>query len=203
MQDVETTLADVVRGLYARGWAPAWSGNYSFRGDDGAIRISRTGVDKSRFAATDFLTVNLDGSSFDPNAPAPSAETPLHLAVYRLFDDARFVLHVHTTVNTVLSRLYTEKIVFSGFELQKSFAGQTTHEATLTLPVFVNSQDTSSLARQIEDYYRRRRCDLPGFLLSGHGLYVWGRTLEETLRHLEAFEFLLTCKWEMKKSGFE
>jgi methylthioribulose-1-phosphate dehydratase len=28
-------------------------------------------------------------------------------------------------------------------------------------------------------------------LLRGHGLYTWGRTIEEAERHVEALEFLL------------
>ena len=29
-----------------------------------------------------------------------------------------------------------------------------------------------------------------GFLLSGHGLYTWGKDLAEARRHIEIFEFL-------------
>jgi methylthioribulose-1-phosphate dehydratase len=29
-----------------------------------------------------------------------------------------------------------------------------------------------------------------GFLLSGHGLYTWGSSLEEARRHIEIYEFL-------------
>ena len=32
-----------------------------------------------------------------------------------------------------------------------------------------------------------------GFLLSGHGLYTWGRDLAEARRHIEIFEFLFEC----------
>jgi methylthioribulose-1-phosphate dehydratase len=39
-----------------------------------------------------------------------------------------------------------------------------------------------------------------GYLIAGHGLYTWGRDVEEAQRHLDAFEFLLTA--EMTKLGF-
>jgi methylthioribulose-1-phosphate dehydratase len=32
-----------------------------------------------------------------------------------------------------------------------------------------------------------------GFLLAGHGLYTWGATVSEALRHAEAFDFLFSC----------
>ena len=33
-----------------------------------------------------------------------------------------------------------------------------------------------------------------GYLIAGHGLYAWGRDMAETLRHLEAFDFLFECE---------
>ncbi len=33
----------------------------------------------------------------------------------------------------------------------------------------------------------------PGYLIAGHGLYVWGASAKEALRHMEAFDFLLTA----------
>ena len=34
----------------------------------------------------------------------------------------------------------------------------------------------------------------PGYLIAGHGLYVWGANVKETIRHMEAFDFLLTVQ---------
>ncbi len=33
----------------------------------------------------------------------------------------------------------------------------------------------------------------PGFLIAGHGLYAWGATMTDALRHTEAFDFLFAC----------
>jgi methylthioribulose-1-phosphate dehydratase len=32
-----------------------------------------------------------------------------------------------------------------------------------------------------------------GYLIRRHGLYTWGRTLDEARRHVEIFEFLFEC----------
>jgi methylthioribulose-1-phosphate dehydratase len=37
-----------------------------------------------------------------------------------------------------------------------------------------------------------------GFLLAGHGLYVWGHDVQETLRHLDAFDYLFTLVLKTK-----
>ncbi|MDX5299004.1 MAG: class II aldolase/adducin family protein, partial [Gammaproteobacteria bacterium] len=34
----------------------------------------------------------------------------------------------------------------------------------------------------------------PGYLIRGHGLYTWGATMDDCLRHVEALEFLFECE---------
>jgi len=41
-----------------------------------------------------------------------------------------------------------------------------------------------------------------GFLLAGHGLYVWGKDIPTAKRHLEVFEFLLQCEREVRSHGY-
>ena len=45
------------------------------------------------------------------------------------------------------------------------------------------------------------RQPLWGYLIDGHGLYAWGRTMVEARRHLEAFEFLFAAELELRKLG--
>ena len=40
-----------------------------------------------------------------------------------------------------------------------------------------------------------------GFLMRGHGLYVWGASLEEAKRHLEVFEFLFEVEGRRLQLG--
>jgi methylthioribulose-1-phosphate dehydratase len=40
---------------------------------------------------------------------------------------------------------------------------------------------------------------VPGYLIAGHGLYTWGGSVAETMRHLEAFEFLFQCELETRR----
>lgn len=80
-------------------------------------------------------------TSHAPSGRKPSAETGLHTLIYRLFPRANAVLHVHTVNATVLSRIVkTPELYISGFEMQKSLSGQTTHLDTVCVPVFDNDQ---------------------------------------------------------------
>ena len=78
----------------------------------------------------------------------------------------------------------------------KAFEGQTTHDTTAILPVFENSQDMQQLAAVVAP---RISADVPGYVLRGHGVYAWGRTVEQATANFEAIEFLLACELETLK----
>ena len=186
-----------VRELAAAGWTPATSSNFSRRLDDRHAAITVSGGDKGRLTEADIMVVDFDGNAVGSDH-RPSAETLLHTQLYRRFPDIGCVLHTHSLVQTVSSRLYAGAghVHLEGYELLKAFAGNTTHDTQLDLPVLPNSQDMHTLAAQVDALL-----DQPmwGYLIDGHGLYAWGRDMAEARRHLEAFEFLLGCELELRK----
>lgn len=99
--------------------------------------------DKGSLTTADFLQVEI-ATNRAPSGRKPSAETGLHTLIYRLFPEANAVLHVHTVNATVLSRLVNEaELKITGFEMQKSLTGQTTHRDTVAIPVFDNDQTST------------------------------------------------------------
>jgi methylthioribulose-1-phosphate dehydratase len=63
----------------------------------------------------------------------------------------------------------------------------------VTVPVFENTQDIEALARETRAWFLEHP-EQPGYLIRGHGLYTWGKTMADCLRHVEAFEFLFECE---------
>lgn len=167
--------------------------------DDRRAAITISGRDKGRLDENDIMVVDLDGRAEDP-ALRPSAETLLHTQLYKRFANVGCVLHTHSKVQTVASRLFARegRVHLENYELLKAFSGTTTHEVPLDLPVLPNSQDMQVLARQVDGFLDRSP-PLYGYLIEGHGIYAWGVDMAETRRHLEAFEFLLSCELEMRK----
>lgn len=192
------SLCDAGRELAARGWTPATSSNFSQRIDGAEAAITISGRDKGRLAPADIMRVDLDGKAVGSDH-RPSAETLLHTQLYRRFPAVGAVLHTHSKVQSVASRLYARegRVHLAGWELLKAFAGITTHDAELDLPVFGNQQDMPTLAREVEAWLDRGG-PAYGYLIEGHGLYAWGRDMAECRRHLEAFEFLLDCELTMR-----
>ncbi|QSP94261.1 methylthioribulose 1-phosphate dehydratase [Marinobacter salinisoli] len=182
--------------LYQRGWSPATSSNYSARLDEHHIAITVSGRHKGKLHPGDVMVVDLSGHPVQSDCRA-SAETPLHTVLYELFPEVGAVLHTHSVKATVLSRLLSagQSLILEGYELQKAFSGVETHDATLTIPVFNNTQDINGLAQKTKQWFASHQGQ-PGYLIRGHGLYTWGETMEDCLRHVEAFEFLFECELE-------
>ncbi|WP_035057235.1 methylthioribulose 1-phosphate dehydratase [Andreprevotia chitinilytica] len=184
----------------SRGWVPATSGNFSARLDERHIVVTRSGRDKGALTPADLATISLD----EPLPPGLSAEAPLHVARYRADPAIGAIYHVHSTTAALASRLHAASatLLLQGWELQKAFAGVTSHTVALTVPVFANSQDTVALADDVEARLGELPAQslAPGYLLAGHGLYAWGRDGNEALRHLEAFDVLLQLQLDWERS---
>jgi len=194
--DAARSIVEAGQFLYSQGWSPATSSNYSARLDDDHIAITISGRHKGKLAAGDVMVVDLEGRPVQSQARS-SAETRLHTVLYQVFPEVGAVLHTHSVKATVLSRLCSadQPLVLEGYELQKAFTGIDTHESALTVPVFDNTQDINALADLTAAWFREYP-EQPGYLIRGHGLYTWGRTMEDCLRHVEAFEFLFECELE-------
>jgi methylthioribulose-1-phosphate dehydratase len=184
------------RRLAARGWLPATSGNLSGRVDGASIAVTLSGRDKGALVPADIVSIPQDA----PPPAGVSAETPLHLSLYRRWPGVGAVLHIHSLAATVASQRAAARgeIVLEGYEMLKALSGIATHETAVTLPVFANDQDVPALAARVEN----RLADKPGhvgYLLAGHGLYAWGASVEDAMRHVEALDFLLTCELEKER----
>ena len=183
-------LARLGRDLHGRGWLPATSGNLSARLENGHIAISASGLHKGRIRPRDFLEVDLQGAPVaDPRRP--SAETLLHVERYRADSTIQAVIHVHTPYATVLSRRATGPLRLEGYEILKAFPGVRTHESALEVPVFDNDQDMTRLSAKVAAY--QPTTPFYGYLIAGHGLYTWGASVDDALRHAEAYDFLFHC----------
>ncbi|GGC79966.1 methylthioribulose 1-phosphate dehydratase [Marinobacter halophilus] len=194
------SIIDAGRFLYDRGWSPATSSNYSARIDAEHVAITVSGRHKGQLSAGDIMVVDLNGRPVQSKCKS-SAETLLHTVLYQIFPDVGVVLHTHSVKATVLSRLAaaSSTLNFEGYELQKAFAGVETHEGILSVPVFDNTQDIPALAEQSKAWFLAHP-EQPGYLIRGHGLYTWGKTMADCLRHVEAFEFLFECELETMRA---
>ena len=199
-----TELLESILFFNQKGWSPATSTNYSVRtANPEQYIISRSGVDKSRFTLTDFILIDPKGqvlAPFNKEGVKSSAETEIHTYLYDKFPDTHCVLHTHSVLGTVLSRIHAPEkyLQFEGFEIQKGLEGNKTHETKTILPIFSNSQDMKDITTDLE-MFLKQNSQIHGFLIEGHGLYTWGKDIPTAKRHIETFEFLFECYQQIRR----
>ena len=190
-RDAAQQLIDAGRFIDSKGWVPATSGNFSVRLPDGTIAITVSGKHKGRLEHDDIMLIDADANSLD--GKKPSAETVLHTTLYKRFPDIQSILHPHSLNATLISRIFKSEIVLEDYELLKALCGITTHECRIVVPIFANDQNIPRLAELVEQYLDKH-ADCRAYIIAGHGLYTWGSSVQETLRHLEALDFIFDCE---------
>ena len=196
-------LLRIGRRFDARGWVLGTSGNFSIVlvRDPLRIGITRSGAHKGELTAEDILTIDGDAHVVGGQG-VPSAETLLHVEIVRT-RGAGAVMHTHSIWSTVLSGRHGDQggIEIAGYEMLKGLDGVATHEHREWLPILENDQDMMRLASEVRKLLDANpKCH--GFLLRRHGLYTWGKTPAEAVRHVEILEFLLESLGREKKAAW-
>ena len=173
----------------------ATGGNLSAR--TGGIGVmTASGGHKGRLRAENFLSWTI-GKPL-PVEPRPSAEAPVHVAIYAKRPKTAAVVHVHSPFATLVSRRFESQgvVVFEGFEFVKAL-GFWDEGATVGVPIVPNHASIPALADAVAASIGKA----PVALVAGHGLYAWGDSVAAAQRHAEATEFLCQMVWEMERGA--
>ena len=199
-------LTAAMAAIHARGWCEGTGGNFScvLQPDPLQLLMAPSGVDKGQVQPADLIVVDGAGQVLEGTGKA-SAETALHLEIVGRCG-AGAVLHTHSQAATLLSRraLVDPRrgqdsdakpdgvVLVEGLEMLKGLEGVSTHATSIEIPVLANDQNLPRLSQRAGPLLG----DAPqGLLIAGHGLYAWGPSLSQAIRHLEILEFLLEQSW--------
>ena len=165
-------LIEVGKDLRADGLVTSHGGNVSERRSRGGALISATGAMLGRL--TDDLLVAVDGNGQprDADAPAPSSDTAVHLAIYEACADAGAVLHAHPVHAVALA-----------------FARDAIEPANLEGRLFLGSVpvldvEWESSAQPVAEALREH----PIVVVRGHGSYARGTDVWDALRVTSSLE---------------
>lgn len=190
-QDIDDCV-EIIRSFYARGWVLGTGGNFSvvLTRDPFRLAITSSGIDKGAIAPQHFLHVDALGNVLKGTGRL-TAEAGLHHAVLESVH-AGAVFHTHSVWATVLSTTHASNdgLYIEGYEMLKGLHGVDSHTHREWLPIIENSQDIPALSDAVRQLLAERP-ESHGFLIRGHGLYTWGKTIQEAKRHVEILEFLL------------
>lgn len=190
--DISRRLVEIGRRFDDRGWVLGTSGNFSVvvHRDPLRLAITSSGMAKGNLTPDQILEIDADGA-VTAGTGNPSAEARLHVEIVRI-RRAGAVLHTHSMWSTLLSDRHAAMrgLAIEGYEMLKGLEGVVTHEHKEWIPVLENDQDMVRLAGEVRDVLNHHPTS-HAFLLRRHGLYTWGDTLSQAVRHVEIVEFLL------------
>jgi ribulose-5-phosphate 4-epimerase/fuculose-1-phosphate aldolase len=156
----------------------------SCRVSDG-FNITPRGPIKELFAANELIKVDLLGKPSD-RLKAPD-ETSLFSSLYSWEPSISWIVRVYPPFATAVS--IRGGLDLSGLSLARVLAGVRAAEAPI-LPAFTDPGTPGGLWTAIS---AAPTWPLPGFLIVGGGLIVWGASSEEVEQRCELFEFLCRC----------
>lgn len=195
--ETRDALVEIARDFHARGWMAGTAGNLSVRHDEDSFWITASGVAKGRLRVSDFVRLTVAGCTvverFEEQAK-PSAETALHCAVYQLFPTATACLHVHTVDATRVSMRAAPGVSSLGLPSIEMLKGLDIWEQDprVELPLFENLLAVPRIADAILERFTVVPPQVPALLIRGHGVTVWGETLQQAYNRVEIVEFLLS-----------
>jgi methylthioribulose-1-phosphate dehydratase len=197
VEKIAEDIVSVGQLLNRLGLFPATAGNLSCKCDENVIAITASGKHKGELSVDDILLVDFEGNPLQAG-PKPSHETLIHTALYQWDASIGAILHTHSVDATVLTRLdpHRNMLKTKNYQLHLVFPGIASPESELLIPIFENDQHIPSLMETALDQFERMEA-VYGFLLRGHGLFTWGRDLQEARYRVEALEFIFSCELKL------
>nr|MCR5481970.1 class II aldolase/adducin family protein [Clostridia bacterium] len=163
MQIVETGLQLLEHGLVARTW-----GNVSALLDDSHMLISPSGRDYKATKPEDIALYDIAKDSWTGKYK-PSSEKGVHIAAYRILEDARFVIHTHQTFATAFGLWGADTLEMSGQE-RKKLCGLAVAEYALP--------GTGELVESVSTAFR---AGAHSVLMQHHGVVIAGTSKEDAM----------------------
>jgi methylthioribulose-1-phosphate dehydratase len=191
-------LSAAVARWAARGWLDGDVGDFSLVASREPLRLWISLPTRSRhhLQPTDFVLVDHQGKSLDPEGPAPPPEAQVHAVLAEHLAHLGCIVHTQSCWSELLTdRPYPQNnLPLEPVETLRALPGLTAIQR-VAIKVFDQPQEWHELVRRLRLVLPENSAALRyGFFLKRHGLYTWGRDVEDARRHVEVIEHLLEYK---------
>lgn len=190
MKKERQELVDYGNRMFADGLVTLTSGNISiYDPETGYMAITPSGIPYAETRPEDIVIMTLEGKIIDGDRK-PSSENQLHAAVYRVRDDARAVVHTHSTFATVLG-----------------IAGKKVEAVHFLLPNVMGRGDVPLLpyvtygTKELADEVKKAMAETPAVLLQNHGMVASGTSLADAYTRASAVETTAELQWRAECIG--
>lgn len=205
-----------MKHYYAVGWCSGTGGGISIRQGD-RVFIAPSGVHKERLNEQDIYIIDrhdLQKIYYDPNLrhnedgqPVQklkiSACQPLFSLAFNM-RDAGAVIHSHSMyamLCTLLDGEHSKEFRATHVEMIKGIAGHGYHD-TLVVPIIDNVAHECDLEDSMRDIMEQYPNTF-AVLVRRHGVYIWGKDIEQCKTHAECYHYLFEAAVKMKQLGVD
>lgn len=165
------------RDLYRQGMMAGASGNLSARLGPDQVLITPSGAYKGRLRPADLLVVDLTGRLIEGEG-RPSAESDMHLAIYRRYPQAMAVVHAHPVKAGALAAAH------------RPIPVDTLPEALLVLGGIPSVPFIPSATIALAEAVAEALAEADGALLFNHGAVTIGTSVDKARGKMEILEAL-------------
>ena len=163
-------------------------GNVSYRQGD-VIYIKPSGVDLDTATEEDISVLTIYGQKID--GKKPSVDTPTHLEIYKNFNNINCIVHTHSKYSTTFAQA-NRQIPCLGTTHADYFYGDI---PCVPHPNRRQIETNYELETGVEicKYFKSSGIDykrMPCSLVSGHGAFIWGPSIEQTLETAYVLELV-------------
>jgi len=182
-EDLRKTVCAANRDLFSADLSLLTFGNAS--GADrraGVMAIKPSGVDYRAMKPGDIVVVDLASGETVDGSLRSSSDSDTHLALYRAFPGIGGVVHTHSRYATAFAQA-RKAIPCLGTTHADYFHGSVPVTRLLTRDE-VEGDYEASTGRVIIAHFEKESLDpaaFPGVLVSGHGPFTWGESVEKAL----------------------
>ncbi len=165
-----------------------WGNASAIDREKGLVVIKPSGVDYGDLVDDMMIVLDLEGNIVEGDL-RPSSDTTTHLVLYRAFEELQGIVHTHSTYATSWAQACRDIPVVG-----TTHADYFHREIPCTRPMTadeVNGDYESETGRVIVDCFASRKLNpafVPGVLVSNHGSFTWGRSVEEAVHNAVVLE---------------
>ncbi|WP_054842040.1 class II aldolase/adducin family protein [Vulcanisaeta distributa] len=171
-------IVEIFRLAYARKLVDLLGGNASARLGSDEVLITPTSMPKILIKPQSIVKIRLDGTVV--SGGNPSSEWRMHVGIYRVRDDVKFVLHTHPPNILALTK--------AGLKIDLSLSEAISYVGEIAEVPYLkpgSAELADAVSRAIS-----RRGGVTAVILRNHGLVTVGSTPYEALNRAEVLENL-------------
>ncbi|ADN51386.1 class II aldolase/adducin family protein [Vulcanisaeta distributa] len=170
-------IVEIFRLAYARRLVDLLGGNASARLGGDEVLITPTSMPKTLIKPQSIVKIKLDGTIV--SGGNPSSEWRMHVGIYRVRDDVKFILHTHPPNILALTR--------AGLKVDLSFSEAISYVGEIAEVPYLkpgSAELADAVARAVS------KKNITAVILRNHGLVTVGSTPYEALNRAEVLENL-------------